>query len=93
MPIIVEAEAVGAARAYADGRGYASWREGSVQAVRLIVAGRDCWRVTADDAPRPGASWLDDEVDGSQSYLVDANTGECIGIGLLNGYSLFGTSR
>jgi len=86
MPI-GEAEAVAAARAFADRRGYPAWREGSVRTLRVVVQGNDCWRVMADDAPRPGETWMDEEIDGGQSYLVDL-TGKCIGVGLLNGYSL-----
>lgn len=94
MTIIAEIEAVAAARAYADGRSHSAWREGSVRTMRVVVEGHDCWRVTADDAPKLGESWLDEELyDGGQSYLVDATTGKCIGVGLLNGYSLFRSER
>lgn len=94
MPIIGEAAAVAAARAYADGRRHPAWREGSVRATRIVVQGYDCWRVMADDAPRPGEPWMDEELyDGGQSYLVDVSTGDCIGVGLLNGYSLFRSSK
>lgn len=82
-----------AARAYADGRNYPVWREGSVRTVRRVVEGHDCWYVMADDALRPGQTWLDEEIDGGQSYLVDVATGECVGIGLLNGYRLFQPRR
>ena len=78
MPI-GEAEAIAAARSYAEGQGRPAWREGSVRAARVVVQGCDCWRVTAHDAPQPADTWMDEEVDG----------GRCIGVGLLNGYRLF----
>lgn len=78
---ITEDEAIAAARAYADRKQHLAWREGSVRTMRVVVKGYDCWRVMADDAPRPGDTWLDEELfDGGQSYLVDVTTGECIGI-------------
>lgn len=88
MPI-GEGEAVTAARAYAEGRNYALWREGSVRTLRVVVEGLDCWRVTADDALRPDQTWMDEEFDGGQSYLVDAFTGECIGTVAFGRYYLF----
>lgn len=88
MPI-GEAQAIAAARAYADSRAHPVWREGSVRTNLVVVQGHNCWRVTAADALRPDQTWLDEEMDGGQSYLIDVTTGECIGIGLLNGYSLF----
>lgn len=93
MPIIAEAEAIAAARAYADGRAYPAWLDASVRTARVVVEGRDCWRVAARDAPRDGEPDWFDVYDGGQSYLVDVSTGECIGVGLLNGYRLFGTER
>ena len=62
--------------------------------MRVVVEGLDCWRLIADDQPRPGDSWIDEELyDGGQSYLVNVVTGECIGVGLLNGYRLFRPKR
>ena len=55
---------------------------------RLIVAGHDCWRVTADDALSPSESDWSFEYDGGQSYLVETEGGQCIGVGLINGYTL-----
>lgn len=79
MTIITEAQAIAAARAYAASKECPAWREGSLLTERFVIEGIDCWRVSADDAPQPGDTWLDEEIDGGQSYLVDANTGECIG--------------
>lgn len=94
MTMVAEEEAVLAARAYADSRSYPAWREGSVRTIRIVVEGHDCWCVTADDAPKPSDSWLDEVLyDGGQSYLVDVTTAECIGVGLLNGYNLFRSER
>jgi hypothetical protein len=51
------------------------------------------WRVTAEDAPADGEPDWSFEFDGGQSYLIDAETGECVGVSLLNGDMLFGTAK
>lgn len=56
---------------------------------RAEVGGRDLWRVTADDALAAGEPDWSFQSDGGQSYLVDAETGKCVGVGLLNGDLLF----
>lgn len=86
-------DAVRAARAWADGRGRPAWRDGSASVERSEVAGQDVWRVTADDAPAEGEPDWSFEFDGGQSYLIDAETGECVGVGLLNGDMMFGAAK
>ena len=86
-------DAVRAARAYADGRGRPAWKTGSVSVRRAELDGRNLWRVAADDEPADGEPDWSFEFDGGQSYLVDAETGECVGVGLLNGDMLFGAAK
>lgn len=88
MPV-TEESAVAAARAYAAGRGYPAWRDGSVATRRETVRGHDCWVVTARDVPAPGEPDWFDVFDAGQSYLVDVASGECIGAGKTNGWTLF----
>lgn len=88
MPIS-EAEAVAAAREFADRKTRPVWREGSVRVDRVVVGGHECWRVRADDVPPPGEPDWFFEYDGGQSYLVDVDSGDCIGVGLINGHTLF----
>lgn len=88
MPI-GEVEAVAAARGFADLKGQPAWRDGSVRIDRVVVGGHDCWRVSADDTPPPGEPDWYFEYDGGQSYLVEIDSGECIGVGLINGHTLF----
>jgi len=83
-------DAVRAARAYADGRDRPAWKTGSVSVRRAELDGRNLWRVAADDVPADGEPDWSFEFDGGQSYLVDAETGECVGVGLLNRDMLFG---
>ncbi len=88
MPI-GEADAVAAARAFADRKGRPAWRKESVRLSRLVVRGHECWQVTADDVPPPGEPDWFFEYDGGQSYLIGIESGECIGVGLINGNMLF----
>ncbi|MCC2976523.1 hypothetical protein LK533_07525 [Sphingomonas sp. PL-96] len=47
--------------------------------------------MTADDAPIPGEPDWWYEFDGGQSYLIDAEHGECVGIGVVHSDVFFGS--
>jgi hypothetical protein len=87
---IGEGAAIAAARAIAAREGHPPWREDTINVTRRTVSGRDVWSVRTDDAPAPGEPDWAIPYDGFTLYLIDIETGVCVGIGGAFGQRLFG---